>query len=79
MVHLMKFKLDGKGYRLRHGRLPLDFFSDTCQNLSEAICIVVVVAVANGWLLVDGRFRHISKVAAAGERGSERAFWKTRI
>jgi len=62
-LHLACYKSDGKGMRLRHGRLPMDFFSDTAQNLSEALTIVVVVSVASGWTLVDGTFREMSRVA----------------
>jgi hypothetical protein len=64
-VHLSKYKSDGLGYRWRHGRLPLDFLSDTCQNLSEALAVVVVVSVGCGWTLIDGTFRELKTVARA--------------
>ena len=64
LLHLMAYARDGKGLRWRHGRLPLDFWSDTFQNLSELVVVVVVVSVGCGWTLVDGTFRQMSKVAA---------------
>jgi len=65
-VHLSKYKSDGKGYRLRHGRLPLDFFSDTFQNLSESLAIMVVVSVAGGWTLIDGAWTEMKKIGKIG-------------
>ena len=54
LVHLWVYAADGKGLRWRHGRPPVDFYADTCQNLSELVVVVVVVSVACGWTLVDG-------------------------
>lgn len=53
-VHLITYSRDGKGWRWRHGRLPLDFLSDTAQNLSETIVVVLVVSIGLGWTLIDG-------------------------
>ena len=63
LIHLVQYASDGKGYRWRHGRLPLDFLSDTMQNVSEIVTITVVVSVGCGWTLIDGQFRHLKKVA----------------
>jgi hypothetical protein len=63
LLHLLTYASDGKGMRFRHGRLPLDFLSDTAQNISEVIVVIVVLSVANGWTLIDGTFREMRKVA----------------
>ena len=70
LIHLMAFATDGKGMRWRHGRLPLDFWSDTLQNLSELVAVVVVLSVGSGWTLVDGTFREMKKVGAAAAGGA---------
>ena len=62
--HLIMYAADGKGMRWRHGRLPFDLISDTSQNLSELLTIVLLVSVACGWTLVDGTSRHLSRVFA---------------
>ena len=50
------------------GRPPVDFYADTCQNLSELVVVVVVVSVACGWTLVDGAggAANVKKMGALG-------------
>jgi len=65
LAHLICYSRDGKGFRWRHGRPPLDFFSDTSQNLSETVAIVLVVSVGWGWTLLDDSARQLGRVWAA--------------
>uniref|UniRef100_A0A7S2RLJ0 GPR180/TMEM145 transmembrane domain-containing protein n=1 Tax=Rhizochromulina marina TaxID=1034831 RepID=A0A7S2RLJ0_9STRA len=62
--HLSVYAADGKGMRWRHGRFPLDFWSDTCQNLSELVTVVVILCIGCGWTLVDGRASSVRRVVA---------------
>ena len=63
-VHLAVYCADGLGFRWRHGRLPLDFASDLVACLSEAVVMVLVVAVGCGWTLLDGSARRLAPVWA---------------
>ena len=61
-VHLATFARDGKGFRWRHGRLPLDFASDISATLSESVVVVLLVAVGCGWTLLDGSARRLAPI-----------------
>jgi hypothetical protein len=66
LIHLIQFSRDGHGFRWRYHRLPLDFISDTCQNLSEAIVIILIISIGRGWTLIDGTTKDIIKLWSTG-------------
>lgn len=67
-VHIATYSADGLGMRLRHGRLPLDFFGEVAQNLSELLLSSILIAISLGWML-DSNFRKPEKEARGGVGG----------
>lgn len=51
--HLYVFTKDGKGLRWRYTWFAFDFLADVCQNLSELIICVLLLAISFGWTLKD--------------------------
>lgn len=49
--HLRQYMIDGKGLRLRHTYLALDFIADLLQGISELLISFVLICMAFGWTL----------------------------
>lgn len=53
LIHLYKYIDDGKGYKLRHTWVAVDFLAEMTQLGSELLIAFVLVCIALGWLFSD--------------------------
>ncbi len=60
VIHMSKYLEDGKGYKLRHTWLAIDFFAEMAQLGSELIIAFILICIALGWLFsYSFRMSHI--------------------
>lgn len=53
LLHLWRYESDGLGLRFRYTWFAADFLSEVCQGFSELVIFYVLLALANGWTIVD--------------------------
>lgn len=53
LLHLLKYGMDGRGFRFRTSWIPLDFLSEVMQGLAEYVIEITLISLAAGWTLSD--------------------------